>query len=124
MKGKANNVKKNKKNNTRIVIWEDWQGRQIPIPAGDMALYCTGKKSGNYHTTDQCGAIRGKRCETLTYRQLADEDYQKLKPCALCAAPLPPLEIMKINMTYAAGGDHDPVMTEARKSCPRSLKGR
>ena len=29
-----------------------------------------------------------------------------------------------INENYAEGGDHDPVLTEARKDCPKPLKGR
>ena len=47
----------NYKKNTKIIIWEDWQGRQIPAPDKDMPLYCVKKKTGNYHTTDLCSAI-------------------------------------------------------------------
>ena len=65
-----------------------------------------------------------KRVEELTYGQLDGDEYKKLKPCPLCAAP-PRIEtILAINETYAEGGDHDPVMTEARKNCPRKLKGK
>ena len=80
------------------------------------------KRNGNYHTTQQCSAIRGKKTETLTYGQLEEDAYQKLKPCPLCAAPARAEKIHEINETYAEGGDHDPVMTEARKNCPRKLK--
>ena len=114
----------NYKKNTRLLIWEDWQGRQIPVPAGDTPLYCVRKRTGNYHTTDRCGAIRGKKLEELTYGQLEDEAYQKLKPCPLCAAPGRQDVILAINEKYAEGGDHDPVMTEARQNCPRKLKGK
>ena len=110
--------------NTRILIWEDWQGRQLSLPDSATPLYCVKKRTGNYHTTDQCNAIRGKRVEELTYGQLDGDEYKKLKPCPLCAAP-PRIEtILAINETYAEGGDHDPVMTEARKNCPRKLKGK
>jgi len=114
----------NYKKNTRILIWEDWQGRQLPLPDSHTVLYCGRKKTGNYHTSDQCSAIRGKRTETLTYGQLEEEAYQKLKPCPLCAAPARLDTILKINLAYAEGGDHDPVMTEARRNCPRMLKGK
>lgn len=114
----------NYKKNTRILIWEDWQGRQIPVPAEDTPLYCVKRRIGNYHTTDRCSALRGKKTETLTYGQLGDEEYLKLKPCPLCAAPGRAETINAINETYAEGGDHDPVMTEARKNCPRKLKGK
>ena len=110
--------------NTRILIWEDWQGRQLSVPDSATSLYCVKKRTGNYHTTDRCNAIRGKRVEELTYGQLDGDEYKKLKPCPLCAAP-PRIEtILAINETYAEGGDHDPVMTEARKNCPRKLKGK
>ena len=114
----------NYKKNTRILIWEDWQGRQLSVPDSATPLYCVKKRTGNYHTTDRCNAIRGKQVEELTYGQLDGDEYKKLKPCPLCAAP-PRIEtILAINETYAEGGDHDPVMTEARKNCPRKLKGK
>ena len=114
----------NYKKNTRILIWEDWQGRQVPVPDSATPLYCVRKRTGNYHTTDRCTALKGKRTEELTYGQLADEAYRKLKPCPLCAAPPKAETIEEINRTYAEGGDHDPILTEARKNCPRKLKGK
>ena len=110
--------------NTKILIWEDWQGRQIPVPESDTPLYCVKKRTGNYHTTERCSAIKGKRTETLTYGQLEEDAYRKLKPCPLCAAPAREDAIREINEQYREGGDHDPVMTEARKNCPRKLKGK
>ena len=82
------------------------------------------KRTGNYHTTERCSAIKGKRTETLTYGQLEEDAYRKLKPCPLCAAPAREDAIREINEQYREGGDHDPVMTEARKNCPRKLKGK
>ena len=114
----------NYKKNTRILIWEDWQGRQLSVPDSATSLYCVKKRTGNYHTTDRCSAIRGKRTEELTYGQLGEDEYKKLKPCPLCAAPSRIETILALNETYAECGDHDPVMTEARKSCPRKLKGK
>lgn len=114
----------NYKKNTRILIWEDWQGRQVPVPDSSTPLYCVRKRTGNYHTTDRCTAIRGKRIEELTYGQLEDDAYRKLKPCPLCAAPPKAETIEEINLTYSEGGDHDPILTEARKNCPRKLKGK
>ena len=110
--------------NTKILIWEDWQGRQIPVPESDTPLCCVKKRTGNYHTTERCSAIKGKRTETLTYGQLEEDAYRKLKPCPLCAAPAREDAIREINEQYREGGDHDPVMTEARKNCPRKLKGK
>ena len=114
----------NYRKNTKILIWEDWQGRQIPVPEADTVLYCVKRRAGNYHTTDRCSSIRGKQLETLTYGQLDDAVYRKLNPCPICNAPGRIDSIRSINEKYAEGGDHDPVMTEARKSCPRKLKGK
>ena len=115
----------NYRKNTKIIIWEDWQGRQIPIPKDDTLLYCVKKKNGNYHTTDRCSQIRGKKTiTTLTYGELDEEENRKMKPCPLCAAPSRKEVIREINALYAEGGDHDPVLTEARKKCPRKLKGK
>ena len=114
----------NYQKNTRILIWEDWQGRQLPVPDSQTPLYCVTKRTGNYHSTDRCSGIRGKRIEELTYGQLEEDAYRKLNPCPLCAAPSRIDTIQSINETYAEGGDHDPIMTEARKNCPRKLKGK
>ena len=110
--------------NTKIIIWEDWQGRQIPIPDGQTELFCLKKKTGYYHTSENCSIIKGKRLMSLTYGDLDSDEYRKLKPCPACAAPARADKIREINEVYAEGGDHDPVMTEARKKCPRKLKGK
>ena len=115
----------NYKKNTKIIIWEDWQGRQVPIPDADTVLYCVKKKNGNYHTTDRCSQIKGKKSViTLTYGELGEEENRKMKPCPLCNAPEREETIREFNRMYAEGGDHDPVLTEARKKCPRKLKGK
>ena len=112
----------NYQKNTKILIWEDWQGRQIPVPDDDTVLYSVKKSTGNYHTTNQCSALKGKSASKLTYGDL--EQYRKLNPCPCCAAPPRPETIQEINSRYEEGGDHDPVMTKARKKCPRKLKGK
>ena len=115
----------NYRKNTKIIIWEDWQGRQVPVPKADTQLYCLRKRNGYYHTTDRCSQIRGKRSVvTLTYGELGKEENRKLKPCPLCNAPAREDAIREFNRMYAEGGDHDPVLTEARKKCPRKLKGK
>ena len=115
---------RNFKKNTRILIWEDWQGRQIPVPDDGTELFCVRKKTGYYHISDKCAGIKGKKKISFTYGELDTDEYRKLKPCPACAAPARQDTIREINGTYAEGGDHDPVLTEARKKCPRKLKGR
>ena len=112
----------NYKKNTKILIWEDWQGRQVPVPEDSMKLYCLKKKTGYYHTSEECSQIKGKKLQELTYGELDTGDYRKLKRCLACAAPFRRDTIAETNERYAEGGDHDPVLTEARKNCPRKLK--
>ena len=55
----------------------------------------------------------------VRYGELEDEPCDGLTRCDYCTPPLRKAEIEEINRIYAPGGDHDPVMTEALKKCPR-----
>lgn len=44
----------NRKHLGRLVIWEDWQGRQIPIPDDDTVLYYNPNGGSYYHRADTC----------------------------------------------------------------------
>ena len=114
----------NHRKNTRIMIWEDWQGRQIPLPSDNLQLYYNPKGGEYYHRTDHCSRVNrtGVSFEAFRYGQLEEVPYRKLEWCEYCVPALRKAEIEKINARYAEGGDHDPVLTEARKTCPRSLK--
>ena len=68
--------------------------------------------------------MRAGEEEGRQYHFIDEDAYRKLKPCTMCAAPARKETIRTINQAYAEGGDHDPVMTEARKNCPRKLKGK
>lgn len=114
----------NYRKNMKIIIWEDWQGRQLTVPGADTELFCLRKKTGYYHSSDRCTVIRGKKITAIRYGDLDTEDCRKLKPCPACAAPARADTIREINALYAEGADHDPVLTEARKKCPRKLKGK
>lgn len=114
-------LKKNSK--TRLLIWEDWQGRQIEIPAEDTPLYWSAREGTYYHSAERCSGVKeGLVLARFPYGELETGAYAKLKPCPYCAPVLRRAEIEEINAKYAFGGDHDPVLTEARKSCPRPLK--
>ena len=114
----------NRHKNTKLIIWEDWQGRQIPYPSDDTVLYYNPKGGQYYHTQDHCYSAVKKNTEfePFKYGQLDDEPYSKLKRCEYCTPPLRKAEIDKINAEYVWGGDHDPVLTKARQDCPRKLK--
>lgn len=115
-------IYKHWKKNTKFLVWEDWQGRQISYPADETPLYYNPGKGQNYHTSETCYSAPKIRFEAFTYGQLDEAEFEKLTRCPFCAAPLRKAEIDQINAEHAAGGDHDPILTEARTGCPMVLK--
>ena len=113
----------NYKANTKILVWEDWQGRQIPIPDDDTVFWRHPTKANYYHCSDRCTMLGTRSPVEITYAELSAEDSE-LKQCPACGPVLKKNEILEINALYAEGGDHNPVLTEARKSCPKKLKER
>ena len=105
---------KNKKNNTRIVIWEDWQGRQILPPSDDTLVYYNPRGGSMYHACETCYSASGKTFTAFTYGELEDQAYRRLTRCTWCNPPLRLREIAEINRVYIPGGDHDPQLTAAR----------
>ena len=111
------------KENIKILIWEDWQGRQIPIPADDTVFWRNPKKEDYYHCSDHCSLLNTKYPQAITYGELSAEE-SRLKACPACGPVPKKSELLEINANYAPGGDHNPVLTEARKDCPKKLKER
>ena len=105
----------NRQDEIKIIIWEDWQGRQISIPEDDTVLYYNPSGGSLYHTSSFCYSAPKVTFEPFTYGQLEEEPFSKLKRCGYCAPPLRVGEIAEINAVYAPGGDHDPILTEARR---------
>ena len=103
----------NRRMNTKLVIWEDWQGRQIVPPSDDTLLYYNPKGGNAYHSHETCYSAKGKTFEPFTYGELEHEEYKKLERCTFCTPPLRLSEIEEINKDYYPGGDHQPVITEA-----------
>lgn len=100
----------------RIVIWEDWQGRQIAYPDDDTLLYYNADGGSYYHSQDHCASAKNNVTFTaFTYSELDTGDFAKLEYCPYCAPALRKAEIDAINAEHAAGGDHDPILTEARQ---------
>lgn len=105
-----------RKKNIKIVVWEDWQGRQIPVPEDDLQLYYNAKGGTYYHSQDKCYSAKNNVTFTaFNYSELDTGDFADLKRCPYCAPVLRVEEIAEINAAYAEGGDHDPVMTAARQ---------
>ena len=83
----ANLIKKRKdKNCVKLVIWEDYQGRQVTIPDDDTPLYYNPKGGTYYHAVDSCASIKKKflPLAAFTFGELDEEPYSKLKACPYC----------------------------------------
>ena len=90
------------KMSTRMIIWEDWQGRQISIPEADTPLYYNPKGGKNYHDSPTCYGVadRYEPMPAFTYGELEDEAYRKLKVCTYCNPPLRKAALEEKNAAY------------------------
>lgn len=103
------------KSKIKIVIWEDWQGRRLPVPSGDTTLYYNANGKGQYyHRTAQCNSAPSVTFSPFRYDQLGEEPFSKLKACPWCVPEMRPEDIEEINDTYAPGKDHDELLTRLR----------
>ena len=99
----------------RIVIWEDWQGRQLEIPSDDLLLYYNPKGGSYYHRGEKCASAKASVVfETFTYAELDTGDYADLEFCPYCAPAMRRADIDKINNEHAFGHDHSAVLTKSR----------
>ena len=100
----------------RIVVWEDWQGRQIEYPADDTVLYYNANGGTYYHAADRCESAKDNITFTpFTYAELDTGVYANLEFCPYCVPAERKAEIDEVNQLHAWGGDHDPILTEARQ---------
>ena len=91
-----------RKMKTRLVIWEDWPGRQISVPAADTTLYYNPADGTSYHDSPSCYGVADKY-EPMTafaYGQLGTEGFD-FKPCGYCAPPRTAENIAQINAAHA-----------------------
>lgn len=101
--------------NTKLLIWEDWQGRQMDIPEDDFLLYYNPDGGSYYHSSSFCYMAPKRTFEPFTYGQLEDDGFADLKRCTYCAPVFRRAEIEERNAEYAPGGDHNAVLTRVQQ---------
>ena len=99
----------------KLVIWEDWQGRQLPTPDSDTLLYYNPNGGDYYHRAENCYCARNVTFQPFSYGQLEEKEFAGLEYCPYCAPERRTAEIQAINETYAPGGDHDELLTRLRQ---------
>ncbi len=74
---------------TKLVIWEDWEGRQMPAVSPDATVYYNPKNGKSYHKKDQCYGVNKEYwpLTAISYAQALDGSYGKLSPCVWCNPP-------------------------------------
>ena len=93
----------------KLVIWEDYQGRQVKIPADDTPLYYNPNKGTMYHAVADCNSVNKKflPLTAFTFGELDEGAYSKLKACPYCV-PTPRKEFLEeINRTHMESSPGD-----------------
>ena len=121
MKVLADLIKKRKdKACIKLVIWEDYQGRQVQIPDDDTPLYYNPNKGTMYHAVAECDSVKKsvRPLTAFTYGELEDEQFSKLTACPYCM-PTPRRAVLEeINQEHmeASPGDVMSVYTPKKKN--------
>lgn len=70
----------------KLVIWEDYQGRQVLIPDDETPLYYNPNGGSYYHSVEDCPGVKSKYLplSPFTYGELDSEPYSKLTACPNC----------------------------------------
>lgn len=105
----------------KIIIWEDWQGRQLAVPSPDTTLYYNPNKGRYYHRLDHCYNGKGITFTPFSYSQLEDEGFADLLPCPYCVPASRMSAIQAVNDLYAPGRDHEELLNSLRQDYFNSL---
>ena len=87
---------------TKLVVWEDYQGRQMAIPAADTPLYYNPNGGSNYHSTATCTGVKNQYLPltAFSYGELDAGVYADLTACPYCCPPARQAEIQEINRVH------------------------
>ena len=77
------------KKHTKMIIWEDWEGRTIAETPMDTPVFYNPNGGKDYHSQHTCYGVRDEwePLTEITYADLYGDMYGVLKPCAYCAPP-------------------------------------
>ena len=101
--------KRTDKNCVKLVIWEDFQGRQAAVPADDTPLYYNPKGGSIYHAVAECPSVKKKYLPltAFTYGELEDSPYAKLTACPYCQPTPRKAELEEINQLHLESSPGD-----------------
>ena len=91
------------KNCVKMVIWEDYQGRQVTIPSDDTPVYYNPNGGSMYHSIANCPSVKSKflPLTAFTYGELDESSFSKLTACPNCQ-PSPRRDVLEeINRVHA-----------------------
>lgn len=101
--------KRQDKNCIKLVIWEDYQGRQVHIPSDQTPLYYNPNGGSYYHAVAECTSVK-KKFLPLAAFQFGDLDqapYSKLSACPYCQ-PTPRKSVLEeINQIHLESSPGD-----------------
>ena len=97
-----NNLVVDSKSGTKLVIWEDFQGRQITIPDDSTPVYYNPDGGSYYHSCANCNSVKDKflPLTEITYGELETGAYAKLTACPYCIPEKKKSELEKINLEH------------------------
>ena len=99
----ASLIKKRKdKNCIKLVIWEDYQDRQVVIPDDDTPLYYNPKGGTMYHSVADCPSVKKKflPLTAFTFGELEEAPFSKLTACPYCQPTPRRTFLEEINQTH------------------------
>ena len=101
--------KRQDKNCVKLVVWEDYQGRQVAIPSDDTPLYYNPNGGTMYHAVADCPSVKKKflPLTAFTFGELDDAPYSKLTACPYCQPTPRRAFLEEINQTHLESSPGD-----------------
>ncbi len=105
------------KNCVKLVIWEDYQGRQVVIPDDDTPLYYNPNGGSMYHSVAECASVKKKflPLSKFTYGELDEGKFAKLTACPYCVPTPRKAFLEEINLLHLESSPGDVMSVYAAK---------